>query len=40
MEHTLNEKLAIIQAELKAHKSQLNKFGNYNTEVLTILQRL
>ena len=29
MEHTLNEKLAIIQTELKAHKSQLNKFGNY-----------
>ena len=30
MEHTLNEKLAIIQTELKANKSRYNSFGKYN----------
>ena len=30
MEQTLNEKLAIIQTELKANKSRYNSFGKYN----------
>jgi hypothetical protein len=30
MEHTLNEKLAIMQTELKANKSRYNSFGKYN----------
>jgi hypothetical protein len=29
MDISLNHKLAQIQTELKVHKSQLNKFGNY-----------
>lgn len=29
MEHSLNEKLAIIQTELKAQKSRYNSFGKY-----------